>query len=221
MARQAIVIGLGQFGMALARALTLEGVEVIAIDKSASHVQEASAFAAAAVRIDATDEDALAAQAPGKRDMAICAIGDESREGSIIVTALLRQLGAKHVIARATDDVSERILRLVGAHEVLRPERAFGERLARRLVRADILEEFTLGKELVVSEVRVRPAMVGRSLAELSLPRRFGLTVLGVQTRLDGKTTVLLPEPTRPLAEADTLLVVGKPGAAHALHGDA
>lgn len=220
MARQAIVIGLGQFGMALARALTLEGVEVIAIDKSAGHVQEASAFAAAAVRIDATDEDALAAQAPGKRDMAICAIGDESREGSIIVTALLRQLGAKHVIARATDDVSERILRLVGAHEVLRPERSFGERLARRLVRADILEEFALGKDLVVSEVRVRPAMVGRSLAELSLPRRFGLTVLGVQTRLEGQTTVLLPEPSRPLAEADTLLVVGKAGAAHALHGE-
>lgn len=220
MARQAIVIGLGQFGMALARALTLEGVEVIAIDKSAAHVQEASGFAAVALRMDATDEEALAAQAPGQRDIAICAIGDESREGSIIVTALLRQLGAPHVIARATDDVSERILRLVGAHEVLRPERAFGERLARRLVRADILEEFTLGKELVVSEVRVRPAMVGRSLAELALPRRFGLTVLGVQTRLDGATTVLLPEPNRPLAESDTLLLVGKPGAAHALHGE-
>jgi trk system potassium uptake protein TrkA len=220
MARQAIVIGLGQFGMALARALTLEGVEVIAIDKHAGFVQEASLFAAAAVRIDATDEDALSAQAPAKRDIAICAIGDESREGSIIVTALLRQLGCKHVISRATDDVSERILRLVGAHEVLRPERSFGERLARRLVRADILEEFTLGKDLVVSEVRVRPAMVGRSLAELALPRRFGLTVLGVQTRLDGQTTVLLPEPNRPLAEADTLLVVGKAGAAHALHGE-
>jgi len=216
--KQAIVIGLGQFGMSLSRALTEEGVEVIAVDSRPGRVQEASAFVAQAMTFDATDEEALAGLAPGRRDIGVCAIGDEAREASIIVTALLRQLGTPRVVARASDDLHGRILSLVGAHEVINPERAFGERYARRLVHAGIIEEIPLGRALVVSEVKVRPVMVGRTLPDLTLHKHFGITVLGLQTIEDGKETLILPDPRRPLTEHDTLIVVGRPGAARKLH---
>ncbi len=215
--KQAIVVGLGQFGMSLCRALTAEGVEVLAVDLRKERVQQASEFVAQAICLNATDTEAMSGLSPATRDICICAIGEESREGSILVTALLRQLGARRVVARAVDDLLSRILSLVGAHEVINPERAFGEWFARRLVHTSILDEIPLGRDLVVSEVRVRSVMAGRSLAELALPRRFELTVLGVRTDASGRDMVLLPDPHRPLQENDTLVVVGRPGAATAL----
>jgi hypothetical protein len=108
-APQIMIIGLGQFGMALTRSLMAHGGEVLAIDRNPSRVEEAAAFAAQAMCFDAADEAELQRVAPARRDYCVCAIGDESRESSIIVTALLRQLGAPRVIARATDSVHERI----------------------------------------------------------------------------------------------------------------
>lgn len=218
MKKQAIVIGLGQFGMSLSRSLTEHGVEVIAVDRKSDLVQEASVFAAQAVALDATDEDAIARLAPSRRDLCICAIGDESREGAIIVTALLRQLGAQRVVSRATDTLLERILGLVGAHDVVNPERAFGERLANRLVNVGIVDEIPLGSDLVVSEIKPSAAMVGRSLTELELPRRFGIMVLGLRTVVDGAAEVTLPDPQRKIEPSDILLVVAKQGATQDLY---
>jgi len=212
--KQAIVVGLGQFGMSLSRALTAEGVEVLCVDLRKDRVQQASEFAAQAICLDATDADAMSGLSPGTRDICVCAIGEESREGSILVTALLRQLGAPRVVARAIDDLLARILTMVGAHEVVNPERAFGERYARRLAHTGILDEIPLGRDLVVSELRVRPVMAGRTLADLGLPRRFGITVLGVRTDDAGHDALLLPDPHRALRESDTLVIVGRPGVA-------
>lgn len=212
--KQALVIGLGQFGMALARALTAEGHEVIAVDVERDRVQEASAFVEQAVCLDATDEVALAELAPEKRDLAVCAIGHEARESTILVTTLLRQLGVERVVSRATDALIARILRLVGADVVVNPEREFGERFARRLVYEGIRDELSLAPNLIISELEVRRVMRGKSLADLALPSRFGLTVLAIKS---GEDTLEMPDPHRPLGEDDVLLVAGRPGAAQAL----
>lgn len=212
--KQALVIGLGQFGMALARALTAEDYEVIAVDRARDRVQEASAFVEQAVCLDATDENALARLAPEKRDLAVCAIGHDAREATILVTTLLRQLGVERVISRATDPLIARILRLVGADVVVNPEREYGERFARRLVYAGIRDELSLAPNLIISELEMRPAMRGKSLSDLALPNRFGLTVLAIKT---GEDALEMPDPHRPLGAHDVLLVAGRPGAAQAL----
>lgn len=206
MKRQAIVVGLGQFGMALARSLAEKGVEVLAVDRREARVQTASDFCAEAVAFDATDERALAGISPDRRDMCICAIGDESREASIICTALFRQMGASKVVARATDPLQERILRLVGAHEVVNPEQAFGERFATRLLYAGVIDEIPLGADLAITELRVPERFAGRTLAELELPRRYGITVVAIRRADDA--TVAAPSPTDPLDLDDILVTV-------------
>lgn len=212
-----MVIGLGQFGMALAQSLAERSVEVMAVDARAERVQVASDFAASAVQFDATDEDALRRTSPERRDVCVCAIGDENREGSIMCTALLRQLGAPHILARATDPVHERILRLVGAHDVVNPERAFGERLATRLLYSAVLDEVPIGGDLVLTELRPPAAFVGRTLSELSLPRRHEINVVAI--RREGDKTVSTPSPETPLQEKDILIVVSPPNAVARLLG--
>lgn len=205
MRAQALVIGLGQFGMAVARSLVQRGVEVLAVDRRPEVIDAASAFATEVLALDATDEAALAQTRPQARDLAVCAIGEDAKEASIICTALLRQAGAPRVVARAGTAVHARILHLVGAHLVVNPEQEMGERLANRLVYERVVGDMPLGDGLWVTEFQLPAAFQGRSLQDLALPRRHGVMVIAVR-RPDGK--VLLPKADLVLEEGENLVVV-------------
>ena len=209
MLRQALVIGLGQFGMSMARSLASHGVEVLAVDLHPEPVEEAAEFAAEAAAFNAMDERSLARTSPQTRDLCVCAIGHESRESAILVTALLSELGAPRIVARATDALMERILRRVGAEIVVNPERSEGERLAEQFVSEGLRLTVPLGDGLRLSEQALRADMVGRSLAELDFRRRFGAVVVAVRA----KGRLGLPEPHRPLEPDDVLMLVSdQPG---------
>ena len=210
--KQALIVGLGMFGTSLARALTERDVEVMCVDSDPDLVQAASGFATEALAFDATDEAALTEAHPERRDLCVCAIGQDSRDASIVRTALLRQLGAKHIVARANDSLHERILRLVDAHEVVNPERAFGERLAARIAFRGVVDQVPLGRDLLITELAVPPAFVGRTLVDLSLPKRFGVSVVAVRRERDGEGQALLPDPGQAFEEGDMLVLAAKRG---------
>jgi trk system potassium uptake protein TrkA len=211
MKRQALVIGLGQFGKSVARALTARQVEVFAVDVSEDRVRAVSEFVAEAACFDATLESALARTSPERRDVCVCAIGDEAKEASIICTALLKQMGARRVIARSNDDLHARILALVGANHVVNPEREFGERFANQLLHEGIRGEMPLGEGVLITEVAVPEAFVGSSLGALRLPKRFGVTVVAI--RKGGTGAVVMPGPDSVLESNDVAVVVAKEGA--------
>ena len=217
MTRQALVLGLGQFGTALARSLTERGVEVIAVDRSQARVQAISSSVAQSLCFDATDEHALRRVDPAARDVCVCSIGDESKEGAIICTALLRQMGAKQVVARASNEVTERILRLVGAHRVVNPEQAFGERFANQLTYHGLLDEVPLGEDLVISEIEVPKMYTERNVRDLELPRKFGVTLVAIRRKEGDQVRVFLPKPDDMLREGDAAVVVSSPAAVRQL----
>jgi trk system potassium uptake protein len=206
MAKQILVIGLGQFGMSLARTLSEKGAEVLAVDQIKSRVEEASSFAAEALVIDASDEAELAQLEPGKRDSAVCAIGEESREASIICTALLRQMGTPFVIARANDKMHQRILHLVGAHQIINPDQEYGKRFANRLLYRHVIADTNLGEDLHLTEITIQPSMIGKNLIELALPKRYGIMVVGVRRGEHGR--IFQPSPDEPLQADDNLIIV-------------
>lgn len=206
MPQQILIIGLGQFGMSLSKTLSEKGAEVLAVDINRSLVEEAAAFVAEAIVIDATDEAELARLEPRKRDAAVCAIGDDSKESSIICTALLRQMGAPMVVARANDKLHQRILHLVGAHQVVNPEQEYGKRFANRLLYQDVVVDTNLGEDLHLTEIRIQPGMVGKSLMELALPKRFGVMVVGIRRGVPAR--VLQPSANEPLLAEDNLIIV-------------
>ncbi|MFT6143137.1 MAG: trk system potassium uptake protein TrkA [Myxococcota bacterium] len=215
--QQVLIIGMGQFGMALGRALSEHGDDVIAVDINEDRTQIAGAFAAEAITLDATEEGDLALLRPGDRDLCVCSIGDDSREASILVTAMLRQFGAKRIVARSTDDLHQRILLLVGAHEVINPERLLGERLAARYASARIVDILPLGDDMSITELRAPTSMVGRTLAELRLPKRFKVVVAAVRREVNGEGSVIMPEGSTTLEAGDILVTIGRGNAAVAL----
>ncbi|PID29487.1 MAG: potassium transporter TrkA [Candidatus Cloacimonadota bacterium] len=204
MKQQIVVIGLGQFGMSLVKTLSEKGAEVMAVDIKKSLVEEASNYVTEAVIADATDEVSLAKLQPDKRDCAICAIGDDSKEASIICTALLKQMGATKVISRANDKLHQRILQLVGADQVTNPEQEFGRRFANRVLYNDIIKDVNLGNDLHLTEVLLHKSMVGKNLIELELPKRFGIMVVGIRRNEE----VMQPNPYMSLKENDNLIIV-------------
>ena len=188
MANQILIIGLGQFGLSLSRTLAERGAEVLAVDQDRKRVDEAANFVTEAIAMDATDETELARLNPGQRDVAVCAIGDESREASIMCTALLRQMGTPRIIARANDPMLRRILQLVGAHEIINPEFEFGKKFANRILYSQIFADTALGTDLQLTEICIQPSMA---------------------TIRRGKTgRVELPIPDEPLSRDDKLLIV-------------
>lgn len=213
---QVMVVGLGQFGMALCEALGRRGVEVLAVDRDPDRVSLAAERVSEALVFDATDERALGDTAPARRDACVCAIGDEAAEASIICTALLKQMGASRLIARAKDPLHERILRLVGADVVINPEREFGNRFANIMLHEQVLGELPLGEDLMVTELEPPPAFVGRTLKELELPRRHAVTVVAIRAR-EGEAPrsagVVAPRPDVPIREDDLLVLVSASGA--------
>ena len=206
MAQQFLIVGLGQFGMSLSRTLSEKGAEVLAVDVNPSLVEEAAAFVTEAMVVDATDEDELARLEPRKRDVAVCAIGDEAKESSIICATLLRQLGAPLVVARANDKMHQRILQLVGAHQVVNPEQEFGKRFANRLLYRDIVVDTILGEDLHLTEIRILPGMVGKTLLHLALPKRYGVMVVGI--RRGSPARVVQPSADESLQADDHLIIV-------------
>lgn len=211
MAQQILIVGLGRFGMSLARTLSEKGAEVLAVDPNKNLVEDASTFVTEALVMDATDENELASLQPQKRDCAVCAIGDDSKEASIICTALLRQMGTPFVIARANDKMHQRILQLVGAHQIVNPEQEYGRRFATRLLYRHVIVDTPLGGDLHLAEISVQPGMVGKSLKELALPKRFGVMVAAI--RRGNPSRILQPSPDDPLQPGDNLVIVSSENA--------
>ncbi len=204
MGKQVMIIGLGQFGMALAQALAERNVEVLAVDMEQEKVDLASEFVTHAVAVDATDENALAKLLPAERDSVICAMGSSSKESAIICTALLRQMGCKHIVARASSATYRRILFMVGAHEVIIPEQDFGRRFATHLLYRNMIPESDTTSELNLTEIKLPQFMNGKTLQELALPKKYGIIVAAV--RRDG--VLSRPDPAKKLQSDDMLLIV-------------
>ena len=202
MKEQVLVIGLGQFGMSLARTLNEKGFQVIAVDIDQKLVNEAANFATDAICLNAIDEISLSKLSPKDRDLVICSIG--SKEPSILTVALLKQMGCDNIIARASEPIHARILKAIGAKKVINPEQEYGKRLANRILFKNIFSDNT-SDELDLLEVPVQPFMIDKTLVELKLPDRYKVIVAGIIKN----NKLLRPMPQEKLLDGNRLLLTG------------
>ena len=202
MKEQVLIIGLGQFGMSLARTLNEKGFQVVAVDIDQKLVNEASNFATDAICLNAIDEISLSKLSPKDRDLIICSIG--AKEPSILTVALLKQMGCDNIIARASETIHARILKAIGAKQVINPELEYGKKFANKILFKSMFFEDASG-EIELLEIPVQQFMVGKSLTELQLPDRFKVVISGIIK--DNKLNI--PNPNEELQEGDRLLVTG------------
>jgi len=211
---QFVVIGLGIFGRTVAVNLARSGHSVLAVDLDQREVDRVAPELDSVVRADATDEQALRELRLERVSCAVVAIGAQAMEASILTTALLRQMGVPRIVARSLSELHARVLRAVGAHEVVSPEEEMGHRLARRLAEPNVLERLELGEDAEIVELGVPESFIGRTLVDLKVRQQFGVTVVAV--RRAGSVRASLGASDR-LEPGDVLVVIGDPEGASRL----
>lgn len=212
MAKRAIaVIGLGRFGYAMATTLTSLGHEVIGIDGDEDKVRAVADTVSLAMQLDATDEKALRGAGIQDVDWAVVSIG-ENIEASLLVVTLLREIGITRIVAKAVSALHGRILEKLGVTRVVFPEREMAIRVAHSLVMPNVIDYIELSSDFSIVEVPAPSDFVGKSLRDIGLRARFGLTTIAIKhIKKDGTvaSTNIAPGPDDILQEGDVLSLLG------------
>ncbi|MGH9349331.1 MAG: potassium channel family protein [Vicinamibacterales bacterium] len=205
------VIGLGRFGSAMAMTLAELGHDVIGVDGDESRVQHLADVITHALQIDATDERALRAAGIQDVDVAVVSIG-ENIESSLLVVMQLRELGIQSIVAKAVTPLHGRILEKLGVSRVIFPEREMAIRVAHSLVMPNVIDYIELSRDFSIVEVPAPDAFVGRTLKQLELRQRLGLTLIAIKRPSGESGTVvtnIAPAADEPIRHGDVLALLG------------
>lgn len=210
--RQFGVIGLGRFGSAMASTLAELGHDVIGVDGDEARVQQLADTITHALQIDATDEKALRAAGIQDVDVAVVSIG-ENIESSLLVVMQLRELGVETIVAKAVTALHGRILEKLGVSRVIFPEREMAVRVAHSLVMPNVIDYIEFSRDFSIIEIPAPRAFVGRTLKQLELRPRLGLTLIAVKRRSGGQgpvVTNIAPSADEKILAGDVLALLGR-----------
>ena len=115
-----LLIGLGRFGHHVALKLNELGHQVMAVDRSEERIDSIMPYVSSGQIGDSTNQEFLAALGINNYDVCIVAIGGDF-QSSLETTALLKELGAQKIVARASRDVHAKFLKMAGADEIVYP----------------------------------------------------------------------------------------------------
>lgn len=209
------VIGLGEFGCALALGLARTGAEVIAVDTNMDRLNAVKDEVAMAIKLDASQREAFDAHGLGEVDVLVAAIGNNF-EAQVLVVVHAKKAGVKRVVARSTTGDHFRVLEAVGADEVLNPEEQAAQSVVQRLTISNISKYFELAEGFSVIEVNAPAAIIGKSLIQLDLRRKHRLNLVAIKSTsigTDGERIVQktnpVPAPDDLIREGDVLALVG------------
>lgn len=202
-----IVIGLGNFGSTVASTLHSIGHDVIAMDRDEDRVDRMARAVARAAVGDGTDTRTLQQIGAEDADAAVISTGDNIT-ASAMTALLLRELGVPEIYVKVISDDHSRLIEKIGVTETIFPERESGVRLGKRISSRSLLNYVALGENFSVQEMAVPESWVGKSLRELELPRKRGISVVAVHDMLNDRI-LSVPDADAPLKESDTLLMAG------------
>src|SRR5690606_12665558 len=206
--KQFVVIGLGRFGFNLAKTLYKLGNQVLALDYDKNKVKKVKDFVTEAIIADAKDIETLSEFIDKDIDTVILATGTDI-EMSVLSVLYLKQLGVKHIIAKAKNDDHGKILKSLGVEEVIYPEKDIAERLAERLNMSSLISHIPLAPEYSLVEIATPDKFYGKSLEELDIRNKYGITVIGIKDVLMD-TIDISPMPDKKLPPDSALLIVCK-----------
>jgi trk system potassium uptake protein TrkA len=199
-----VVVGLGRFGGAVAESLTRLGHEVLAIEENLSLVQSWSDRLTHVVQADSSNIEALRQLGVADFQHAVVGIGSDI-EASVLTVLALTELGVPDIWAKAVTTNHGKILEKTGAHHVVYPEAAMGERVA-HLVTGKMIDFIEFDDDFAIVKTRPPREAVGKTLAESQLRSRHGVTVVGVKRPREDFTYA---KPDTLVVEGDLLIVSG------------
>lgn len=203
--KQIIVIGCGRFGSAAAKTLARLGYDVMVIDKDADIIKEMSETLTYAVQADAIDEASFRTLGLRNFDVAIIAIGSDV-EASIMATLIAKEAGVPTVIAKAATEIHGKLLKKIGADKIIYPERDMGIRVAYGLVTPNIMDVIEFSQDYSIIEIVALPEWEDKSLEELNLSRKYGMSVIAIKT---GENINIVPSFETVIKKDDVIVILG------------
>lgn len=205
--KQYAVLGLGVFGSTIATTLSQYDCEVIAIDKDQSCVERIANEVTKAAVADTTDIEQLRSLGIEDIDVAIVAIGTHLEE-SVLTTMNVKDLGVPYVIAKAKNKQFSKILEKVGANRVIRAEKDMGVRVAKSLLRKNIVDLVELDEDHSLIEINAPVDWIGKSFQDLNVRQAYHMNVIGVKDSSDNMSLSIGANYI--VKYGDRFLVIGK-----------
>lgn len=206
MKKSVLLIGLGRYGTHVARELSELNHDVLAVDRNEERINGAMQYVTSAQIGDSTNEEFLRSLGVDNFDVCIVTIGKDF-QSSLETTSLLKELGGKLVVSRASADVQEKFLLRNGADEVVYPEKQLAKWTSIRYTAEHILDYVELDAEHSIFEVAIPEKWIGRKVGEIDIRRKYNINILA--TKVNGKMDLAVT-PETVLAENKTMLVFGE-----------
>ena len=199
------VIGLGRFGSALVKTLAEAGQEVIAIDKDEQKVKAVRKYTDFAFVVESLTAETLEETGVQNCQTVTICIG-ETMDISILTTMLVIKMGVPRVISKANSQAHGEVLKLMGA-TVVYPEADMAVRMGKRLISGNLMDYIALDDHIEVRRIQVEGSIVGRSIQEINVRRKYGINVIAVER---GHQTQVDFSPQFKFAMGDIVTVIGK-----------
>ena len=206
MKKSVLLIGLGRYGTHVARELSELNHDVLAVDRNEERINGSMQYVTSAQIGDSTNEEFLRSLGVDNFDVCIVTIGKDF-QSSLETTSLLKELGGKLVVSRASADVQEKFLLRNGADEVVYPEKQLAKWTSIRYTADHILDYVELDAEHSIFEVAIPEKWIGRKVGEIDIRRKYNINILA--TKVNGKMDLAVT-PETVLAANKTMLVFGE-----------
>ena len=178
-----LLIGLGRFGLHIAKKLYELGHEVMAVDVNEERINQAVPYVTEAQIGNSTNEEFLKSLGIKNFDLCIVTISADF-QSSLETTSLLKELGAKKVVSRAERDGQAKFLLRNGADEIVYPEKQLASWMAIKYSADHILDYIEIDNEHAIFEVSVPKDWIGKTIGEIDIRKKYGISILGIK---DGK----------------------------------
>ncbi|MBR5285494.1 MAG: TrkA family potassium uptake protein [Clostridia bacterium] len=209
------VFGLGRYGIAVAKELVENGMEIIAVDSDQRIVNDAAAYLPVCKCADVTDAEVISRLGIGNIDTVIvCMAGN--LEASVMAVTLCKEAGVKNVIAKCANEMQQKILLRVGADKVVFPEKESGVRLAKNLLSSGFIDMISLSKDVSMVEIDVKEEWCGKNLIELNLRKKYGFNIVALKK---GESVTVNINPEQPLDAETTMIVIANTAKLGKLNG--
>lgn len=200
-----LLVGLGRFGRHMAEKFYDQHNEVTAVDLLEARVEEVLPYVKTAKIGDTTKSSFVASLGVRSFDLCVLAIGD-NLQSSLETIALLRQNGAKYILARASRDVHAKFLLKNGADDVVYVEKEMAIRTAMKYGSEHVFDYIELTPEYSICEIPVPSNWVGKTIVQAAVRPRCHVSVLAVK---DGGEISPLPKPDHEFQPRETLILMG------------
>lgn len=201
-----IVIGLGRFGESVAQTLLDLGYEVIGVDENPEVVQRFSSMLTYVVRADTTKEESLKEIGVQNCDAAVVAIGTNV-EASIVTAVLLKEMNVPYIIAKASNNLHEKVLEKIGIDKIIHPEKDMGARVAYHIISTSILDYLHISPELCLIEIKVPDSFHGKTIDDIHFRDKYAVSVAALKR---ANQMIVPPKSQEQMQKDDVLFLIGE-----------